>query len=73
MRDGQADHIRDQQREAWRAAGPGWDDNRETLREANRPVTERMVALARFEPGQRVLDLAWEQRPRRHDRPARRA
>lgn len=58
MRAEEADHIRDQQREAWRAAGPGWDQNRETLREGNRPVTERMLALAGLEPGQRVLDLA---------------
>lgn len=54
----EADRIRDEQREAWRLAGPSWERRREVLAQQSSPVTDRMLALADLQPGQHVIDLA---------------
>jgi SAM-dependent methyltransferase len=50
--------FRDRQRSSWNEASKGWRDWSEFIDRSTAPVSERLVALARVEPGQRVLDVA---------------
>jgi SAM-dependent methyltransferase len=50
--------VKDQQRKDWGEAAPGWSKHDDRLRRITAPVTERLLALARIAPGQRVLDIA---------------
>jgi len=50
--------VREQQRAVWTAAAKGWVDDREELRGPTRPVTARLIELARIAPGHVVLDMA---------------
>lgn len=50
--------FRDGQRQQWNAAATGWRKWSELIDEAASGVSERMVDLARVEPGSRVLDIA---------------
>jgi SAM-dependent methyltransferase len=53
-----AEKTREQQRQTWGAAAPGWARRREGQRAATQPVTEALIELAAIGAGQRVLDLA---------------
>jgi enediyne biosynthesis protein CalE5 len=46
------------QRRDWDAASTGWREWSEFIDRSTAPVSERLVAMARVEPGQRVLDVA---------------
>jgi SAM-dependent methyltransferase len=50
--------FRDRQRSAWNEASEGWRAWSEFIDRSTAPVSERLVAMARVEPGQRVLDVA---------------
>ncbi len=50
--------FRARQRGDWNEASKGWRDWSEFIDRATAPVSERLVAMARVEPGQRVLDVA---------------
>ena len=50
--------LRERQRAEWSAAAPAWQPDPATPVAAADPVTQRLLALARVAPGQRVLDLA---------------
>jgi SAM-dependent methyltransferase len=50
--------FRDRQRSSWNEASKGWRDWSEFIDRSTAPVSERLVAMARVEPGQRVLDVA---------------
>lgn len=50
--------FRGTQREQWDRAATGWKKWSERIDEATTGVSERMVELARVEPGSRVLDVA---------------
>lgn len=53
------DHeFRARQRGAWDEASKGWRDWSEFIDRSTAPVSERLMAMARVEPGQRVLDVA---------------
>jgi SAM-dependent methyltransferase len=52
------DHVRDEQRQEWGAAAPGWTQRREEVSGPSRPITDRLISLAGIRAGQRVLDLA---------------
>jgi SAM-dependent methyltransferase len=54
----QLDDVREEQIQEWTAAAPGWVRHRLELETPTRPVTERMIAMARIAHGQRVVDLA---------------
>jgi len=59
MSDGQdAVELRERQRAEWSAAAPAWQPDPATPVAAADPVTQRLLALARVAPRQRVLDLA---------------
>lgn len=59
MTDGQdAVELRERQRAEWSAAAPAWQPDPTTPVAAPDPVTQRLLALARVAPDQRVLDLA---------------
>jgi enediyne biosynthesis protein CalE5 len=50
--------FRDRQRSSWNEASKGWRDWSEFIDRSTAPVSERLMAMARVEPGQRVLDVA---------------
>src|SRR6476469_9409929 len=50
--------FRDRQRSSWNEASKGWRDWSECIDRTTAPVSERLMAMARVEPGQRVLDVA---------------
>jgi enediyne biosynthesis protein CalE5 len=50
--------FREGQREQWNRAATGWDKWSELIDRGASKVSERMVELARVEPGSRVLDVA---------------
>jgi SAM-dependent methyltransferase len=50
--------FRARQRSAWNEASKGWRDWSEFIDRSTAPVSERLLAMARVEPGQRVLDVA---------------
>jgi SAM-dependent methyltransferase len=50
--------FRDRQRSSWNEASKGWRDWSEFIDRSTAPVSERLVAMARVQPGQRVLDVA---------------
>jgi ubiquinone/menaquinone biosynthesis C-methylase UbiE len=50
--------ARAEKHEEWRLSAVGWVKYRANFADASVPSVRRMVALARPEPGQRVLDLA---------------
>jgi enediyne biosynthesis protein CalE5 len=52
------DRVRNEQREFWNKAAPGWKIMWESLERAGQPVSDRLVELARIKPGDRVLDIA---------------
>jgi len=52
------ERVRATQRGNWTVAAPGWVQRRDEMSATMRVVTERVIAAARIEPGQRVLDLA---------------
>jgi SAM-dependent methyltransferase len=50
--------FRARQRSAWDEASKGWRDWSEFIDRSTAPVSERLMAMARVEAGQRVLDVA---------------
>jgi SAM-dependent methyltransferase len=50
--------FRDRQRSSWNEASRGWRDWSDFIDRSTAPVSERLMAMARVEPGQRVLDVA---------------
>jgi len=50
--------FRDRQRSSWNEASKGWRDWSEFIDRSTAAVSERLMAMARVEPGQRVLDVA---------------
>jgi SAM-dependent methyltransferase len=50
--------FRARQRSDWNEASKGWRDWSEFIDRFTAPVSERLMAMARVEPGQRVLDVA---------------
>jgi SAM-dependent methyltransferase len=50
--------FRASQRSAWNEASKGWRDWSEFIDRSTAPVSERLMAMARVEPRQRVLDVA---------------
>jgi SAM-dependent methyltransferase len=50
--------FRDGQRKQWNSAATGWRKWSELIDGAARGISERLVELARVEPGSRVLDVA---------------
>ena len=46
------------QRRDWNAASKGWREWSEFIDRTTAPVSEKLMAMARVEPGQRVLDVA---------------
>lgn len=50
--------FRARQRSAWNEASKGWRDWSEFIDLSTAPVSERLMAMARVEAGQRVLDVA---------------
>ena len=50
--------FRDRQRSSWNEASKGWRDWSEFIDRSTAPVSERLMAMARVEPGHRVLDVA---------------
>ena len=50
--------VRATQRDNWTIAAPGWVQRRVEMSTTMRAVTERLIAAARIETGQTVLDLA---------------
>ncbi len=52
------DRVRNEQREFWNKAAPGWKIMWESLDRAGQHVSDRLVELARIKPGDRVLDIA---------------
>jgi enediyne biosynthesis protein CalE5 len=46
------------QRADWNAASKGWREWSEFIDRTTAPVSEKLMAMARVEPGQRVLDVA---------------
>jgi enediyne biosynthesis protein CalE5 len=50
--------FRDGQRSNWNEASKGWREWSEFIDRSTAPVSERLVAMARVEPGHRVLDVA---------------
>src|SRR5829696_9039900 len=53
-----ARNLRERQRADWGAVAGGWQRYREKMSGPTRVITEKMRALARPHPGDRVLDLA---------------
>lgn len=53
-----AEHVRNEQRDEWSAAAPGWIQRREQVSAPTAAITERLLSLAGIGPGQRVLDVA---------------
>lgn len=53
-----AAEIRQQQRDEWSVAAPGWRQHREVLTRPTAPMTDKMLEMAAIRPGQSVLDLA---------------
>jgi enediyne biosynthesis protein CalE5 len=53
-----AGEFRTGQRAQWNTAATGWKKWSELIDKGARPVSERLVELARIEPGDRVLDIA---------------
>ncbi len=47
-----------EQRESWNEAAPGWEKWSQVFDSGARAVSDRLVALARIKPGDRVLDIA---------------
>lgn len=60
MTDGEAAErsLRERQRADWSAVAGGWQRYREKMSGPTSVITERMIALARPRPGDRILDLA---------------
>jgi SAM-dependent methyltransferase len=54
----EAGEFRSGQRTQWNTAATGWKKWSRLIDEGSAPVSERLVELARIEPGQRVLDVA---------------
>jgi enediyne biosynthesis protein CalE5 len=54
----EAGEFRSGQRAQWNTAASGWKKWSPLIDEGAAPVSERLVALARIEPGHRVLDVA---------------
>jgi SAM-dependent methyltransferase len=52
------DEFRAGQRRDWNEASKGWRDWSDFIDRSTAPVSERLIALARLESGQRVLDVA---------------
>lgn len=50
--------FRDTQRRSWNEASKGWRDWSEFIDRSTAAVSERLMTMARVEPGQRVLDVA---------------
>jgi SAM-dependent methyltransferase len=50
--------FRDRQRSSWNEASKGWRDWSEFIDRSTAPVSERLMAMARVERDQRVLDVA---------------
>src|SRR5258708_34899939 len=50
--------VRNEQREFWNKAAPGWKIMWASLDSAAQHVSDRLVELARIKPGDRVLDIA---------------
>ena len=50
--------FRDGQRQSWNTAATGWRRWSKLIDDAAKPIAERLVELARVEPGSRVLDVA---------------
>jgi len=53
-----AERLKNEQKRDWDAAAAGWKKWWPVLERAAQPVSDRLVALARIEPGARVLDIA---------------
>jgi enediyne biosynthesis protein CalE5 len=53
-----AGELRDGQRKQWNSAATGWRKWSELIDGGARGISERLVELARVEPGSRVLDVA---------------
>jgi enediyne biosynthesis protein CalE5 len=52
------DRVRNEQREFWNKAAPGWKVMWTSLDRAAQHVSDRLVELAQIKPGDRVLDIA---------------
>jgi len=52
------ERVRQQQRELWNSAAPGWKEMWSGFDRATHVVSQRLVELARIKPGHRVLDIA---------------
>jgi ubiquinone/menaquinone biosynthesis C-methylase UbiE len=52
------DRVRNEQREFWNKAAPGWKVMWTSLDRAAQHVSDRLVELAHIKPGDRVLDIA---------------
>jgi SAM-dependent methyltransferase len=50
--------VKDREQQSWTQVAPGWARHDERLRDSLNPVSEKMLAAVRLEPGQRVLDIA---------------
>ncbi len=53
-----AAEFRGKQKDQWGNAAPGWSKWNDRMVEAARGITDRLVELARVEPGSRVIDIA---------------
>ncbi|HJU09296.1 MAG TPA: methyltransferase domain-containing protein [Candidatus Binataceae bacterium] len=53
-----AGRVKNEQKRDWDAAAAGWKKWWPVLERASQPVSNRLVELARIEPGARVLDVA---------------
>ena len=50
--------VKEQQRQDWARAAPGWRKNHDHLAQVTAPVSRRLLELADVAPGKRVLDIA---------------
>lgn len=53
-----AAHYKVEQRRSWNAVAAGWMNRWARMEPPAQPVSDRLLALAHVEPGQRVLDVA---------------
>jgi len=56
--DGTGDAVRAQLHRMWSSVAPGWDEHAAFVDARAGGITERLLELARLEPGNRVLELA---------------
>ncbi len=53
-----SDEFKDQQRQMWDNAAPGWQARQETIERAVQKVSDKIVQLVEIQPGDKVLDIA---------------